>query len=269
MSYSGAGLPSDLWIPVTKNLIPEVADQLNAGFTYAFDNSKFPFQVSVEGFYKQMNNLIDYREGASLVDVNSIESKVGKGGKGLIYGVEFLVQKTVGNTTGWVAYTWSKNTRQFADINNGNPYPFRYDRRHELSVVVSHTFDNKKKPEKKIQLTGTWIFSTGNAMTLAQGNYYQMTSSNPYSLHIAEEYAGKNGYRLPVYHRLDLSVNFIKEKKKGTRTWSFSVYNAYNRMNPFMVYYDAVYDNNVFQKIALHQMTIFPLIPSFNYSFKF
>lgn len=267
LSYSGAGLPSDLWVPVTKDLIPEVSNQLSAGIIFSPKYKNFPFQVVVEVFHKQMNNLLEYKEGVNLFSLAAIESKIEKSGKGKVYGFEILLQKTAGKTTGWIAYTWSKNTRTFDNINGGNAFPFKYDRTHDISIVFAHSFS------KRIQLNATWVYSTGNAITLAQSKYYQIDLGNyyyndpaqSYQLNTAEEYNGKNGYRMPDYHKLDLGVSFTKAKTRGIRIWSFGLYNVYNQQNPFMLFYK----KNKQQENSLHQLTLFPIIPSVSYSFAF
>lgn len=267
LSYSGAGLPSDLWVPVTKSLVPEIADQFNAGFTFLPSKKNFPFQISIEFFHKQMTNLLEYKEGVSLFSLASIESKIEKNGRGKVYGIEFLFQKTVGKSTGWIAYTWSKNTRTFENINDGHAFPFKYDRRHDVSIVFAHQFS------KRIQFNATWVYSTGNAITLAQNNYYQIdlgtyyysASPQSYQMNSAQEYNGKNGFRMPAYHKLDASVSFTKEKPEGKRVWSFGVYNLYNQQNPFFYFFK----KNKQNEVKLNQLTLFPIIPSVNYSFSF
>lgn len=265
LSNSGAGLPSDLWIPVTKKLVPEISDQFNLGFTFA--KNKFPFTLVLEGFYKNFSNLIDYKEGANLFSTEAIENKLVQHGKGKVYGIEVLVQKTIGKTTGWIAYTYSKNTRTFEMLNGGKTFPYKYDRTHDISIVVSHAFS------ERIQLTATWVYATGNALTLAQGKYNQIDlgayyySSKPqtFQQNEAHLYQGKNGYRMPAYHKLDVGINLSKKKPKGIRTWSFGLYNAYNQQNPFFLFYRKNKNNEV----KLNQLTLFPVIPSVGYSFVF
>ena len=266
LSYSGAGLPSDLWIPATKELIPEVSNQLNAGFVFTPRSLKLPLKFSIEGFYKTMTNLLEYKEGVNIFSANSLATKIEKSGVGRVIGLEFLVEKTIGKSTGWIAYTLSKNTRKFENINGGEEFPYKFDRRHDISINFVHQFSDR------IQMNATWVFSTGNAITLAQGNYYQadlgdyyLDGSDPYELLLAEQYNGKNSFRMPAFHKLDLGVNFSKQKRIGVRTWSFGIYNAYNRQNPFFLFYK----KNSANEVKLHQLTLFPIIPSFHYSFVF
>jgi hypothetical protein len=190
-------------------------------------------------------------------------------------GVEFLAQKTVGKTTGWVGYTWSKTERLFdrpgQEINFGKVFPAKFDRRHDISLVVAHKFS------EKFDIAATWVYSTGNAGSLALQNYSQPTLPESvnffYGSNSLPHLSARNNYRMPSYHRLDLGANVHKQKKHGIRTWSFGVYNAYNQMNPFFVYpdYDYMYSPNGFttaQK-SLKKITIFPFIPSVSYSYKF
>lgn len=272
LSYSGAGLPSDLWIPVTKNLHPSKALQYNAGFTF-LNNKVVPFVLTIEGFYKQMNQLIEYKEGVGLFSQNAIEDKIETNGIGNVYGFEVMIHKSIGKTTGWIAYTWSKNERQFDGINDGIKFPYKYDRRHDLNVVFSQSIPNKKDKSKNVLLTATWVLSSGNAITLAKGTYQQMDLGTylgqnyvqPNYFNTAEEYGGRNSFRMPMYHRLDVGVSFMKQKPKGVRTWNFSIYNVYNKQNVYLLFYK----ENANKEMSLHQLTLFPLIPSFSYSFAF
>jgi hypothetical protein len=269
LSNSGAGLPSDLWIPVSKSLLPEISNQFSLGFTLTTPKSKLPLSFSIEGFYKDMSHLIDYKEGANLFSMDAIENKIESDGRGEVYGIEFLVQKTIGKASGWIAYTLSKNTRTFENLNGGKSFPFKYDRRHDISLVFSYSFS------EKIQFTATWVYSTGNALTLAQGKYTQLdlaayyyqepNSTANYVQNESQLYYGKNSYRMPAYHKLDLGISFEKKVQKGLRTWSFGLYNVYNQQNPFYLFYKL----NKQKEIKLHQLTLFPIIPSVNYSLRF
>jgi hypothetical protein len=266
LANSGLGLPSDLWLPATKTFIPEVANQFNLGLTYVLRKSKTPLNFVLEAFYKDMKNLVEFKDGVSLFSPSSIEDKIVSGGIGTVYGIEFLLQKSVGKLTGWVGYTWSKNTRQFDQLNNGNPYPFIYDRRHDFSLVLSFQI------KENVQLNLSWVYMTGNAITLAAGEYaanyilYPETNilidATFFSAHI---YDGKNGFRMPAFHKLDIGANFTKRKPKGMRTLSLGVYNIYNQPNPFLLFFRP----NSAGDVTLHQLTLFPIIPSLSYSFVF
>lgn len=269
LTNSGTGLPSDLWIPVSKKMLPEVSNQYNIGFTYSLKNRKFPLNFILEGYYKDLSNLIDYREGSNLFQTTELEDKIVSNGTGKVFGIEFLIQKKIGRLTGWVGYTLSKNTRQFDEVNNGEPYPFIFDRTHDVSLTMSY------KVNERVQITGTWVYATGSPVTLAKAQYdlvgldydYPNNSINDNFLYFnsAHVYDGKNNARLPDYHKLDVGIRLSKEKPRGIRTWYFGVYNAYNRQNPFFLFYK----ENSQGEVTLHQLTLFPIIPSFSYSFVF
>lgn len=269
LTTSTISLPTDLWLPSTKNIRPQESHQFAFGGFYNFPKG---FDLSVELFYKTMDNLMEYKEGASFTGVGSNwESKI-ETGKGWAYGVEIMVEKSIGKTTGWVGYTWSKSDREFENLNFGEIFPAKYDRRNDISVVLTHKFNDR------VDIGATWVFGTGNSTTLAYQKYSagNISSSGWYGNEI-EYYGGRNNFRMPNYHRLDIGVNFHKKKKRGVRTWSFGAYNIYSRQNPFYLYWgqdtedgyngDGWYFQN--SKPALKQVSLFPFIPSISYSYKF
>lgn len=268
LTTSGISMPTDLWLPVTKEFEPPISDQVATGI---FVNLPKDLTFSLEGYYKRMQNLIEYKEGASFTgSATDWESKVEKG-RGWSYGAEVMLEKNVGKTTGWIAYTLSWSNRQFDNLNFGRVFPAKYDTRHDVSVVVTHQFN------KKFDMGVTWVYNTGNAVTLAvmkypQGNipgvnnYSESFSSSGYNT--INDYHHRNNYRMPPYHRLDVGVNFHKQKKHGIRTWSISAYNVYNRQNPFFLQWKEVTENHQ-SKMKLSQYSLFPIIPSVSYSYKF
>ncbi len=266
LSNNGGGIPNDIWIPATSEMIPEESSQYSAGIVFPNVFKDFPVDITIEGYYKTLNNLIEYKEGSTLLSPESLSSKVETNGEGKVYGVEFLIQRNMGKINGWASYTYSNNQRKFDQANNGDWYPFRYDRTHEISLVLNYEIN------EKIDISATWVYMSGEAFTLAQGKYEYLTYLNPNvyygndptgnSIHI---YNGKNSVRLPAYHRLDLGVNLKKQKEKGMRIWSFSLYNAYNQKNAFFYFYK----KNEAGKNTLHQVTVFPIIPNFSYRFVF
>lgn len=268
LSNSSISLPTDLWVPSTERIVPEHAHQVAAGAYYELEGL---CDLSVEGYYKHMNNLLEYREGSSfMAGTAEWEDKVAMG-RGWAYGLELMAQRSIGNFTGWVAYTWAKTMRQFDReghiINGGRPFHAKYDRRHDINVTANYKFS------ERIDLSATWVYATGNCGTLYT-HYYENQPHTP------DEYTGqlgyfpdRNNYRLEPYHRLDLSVNFHRRFKRNPgikRTINISVYNAYNSMNPFMVYlYDGYnWDTNQHYK-TLRKVTIFPIIPSVSYGVQF
>ncbi|MBE9468028.1 MAG: TonB-dependent receptor [Bacteroidetes bacterium] len=264
LSNSGAGLPTDLWVPATKKIKPENSQQLAVGIAHTLPFEK-QIELTIESYYKTMTNLIEFSEGASCFSGGSNwQEKIETDGKGTAYGIEFLLQKKEGKTTGWISYTLSKNERVFKTLNNGMPFPYRYDRRHNISIVINHKFN------KNITLSATWIYETGNAITLAVYQYCLINYGYNYALGDDEfnnvhVYNGRNSSRMPAYHRFDVGINFKKQKKKGIRTWNLSIYNVYNHKNPYFLYYK--YDNK--KGINLYGLSLFPIIPSVSYSFKF
>ena len=261
LSNSNISLPTDLWVPVTSRIRPMRSNQAAAGVFYSLG----PVDFSLEGYYKTMDNVLEYREGASFFGSSSgWEDKVAMG-RGWAYGVEFLVQKKTGKLTGWVGYTWSRTMRQFDReghvINNGIPFPAKYDRRHDLSVTAAYEVTGK------IDLAATFIFGTGICGSLATQTIsvipaYSVVSLNPFLTTVTVDYLeGRNNYRMPSYQRLDLGVNFKRTFRNGHhRTIGLSVYNVYNRNNPFLVYRSGN---------QLKQLSIFPIMPSLAYTYEF
>jgi hypothetical protein len=271
LTNSGIGLPTDLWVPTTELLRPQKSDQVAAGFA---QNFKGNYEISIEGYYKTMMNVIEYKEGASFFDVdNSWEQKVLQG-NGQSYGVELFVQKKTGSFTGWLGYTLSWTDRKFDDLNNGNRFPYKYDRRHDISIALMKRFG------KTIEMSGAWVYGTGNAVTAPIGIYsvhHPISNENlrPNDdnrwippINRVYDYGERNGYRMRAYHRLDLSISFIKEKKWGERRLVIGVFNAYNRKNPFFL---DVEEKNMYNgyQYKYVQYSLFPIIPSISYHFKF
>jgi len=278
LTNSSASQPTDLWVPATPKLKPENSIQYSLGISSLL---KKGFEFNVEGFYKTMDNLIEYKEGASFFNNSKDwQEKVETEGIGEVYGIETLLKKNMGLLKGWIAYTWSKNTRQFEHLNYGKPYPYKYDRTHDISIVLIYQLN------KNISVSANWVFSSGYYLTLAEGKYNQIQEGHLGTLQIPENtvipktylynigywseykpayiYNGKNNYRTNNYHRLDLSVTFKKEKRKGVRVLAISIYNVYNHLNPYYVYYK--YKD---KQLKLFQYSMFPVLPSISYSFRF
>ena len=252
------GLPTDLWVPATDTIPFQIGDQIAIGYVREFEKG---YRMSAEAYYKQMNNMIEYKEGASFFDTSNDWEQLVEVGKGFSYGFELLLEKRTGKTTGWIGYTLSWTNRKFENLNNGETFPYRYDSRHDISVVITHKFNDK------IDVGLVWVYATGNAVTLALQKYNGLNDQNiQFWNNPIEHIDGRNNYRMPSYHRLDLGVNIHKEKKWGQATWSFGLYNAYNRQNPFYLEFGYLKNGN---KKVLKQISLFPIIPSVNYSFKF
>lgn len=257
LSNTSFGLPMDLWVPATSKIKPQQSWQAALGISHALKNN---YELTIETYFKKMSDLIEYKEGASFfLEFSNWDEKVAVNGKGDSYGIELLLQKKEGKTTGWIGYTLSWSNRQFDELNFGKTYPYRFDKRHDLSIVVSH------KLKKTIELSGVWVFSTGTAMTLPVGFYQQSPLNEVWNGQILTEYSERNSIRMPIYHRLDLGINFIKERKKYTRIWNLSLYNTYGRKNPFFVYYD----NDYYLGSGFKQLSVLMFIPSISYQIKF
>ncbi len=265
LTNSTIGLPTDLWLPSTDSIRPENSHQVALGFNYDFHKD---WDLSIEGYYKTMDNLIEYKEGASFFQLSqNWESKL-EIGEGYSYGAEVLIRKNYGQLTGWIGYTLSWSWRKFENLNFGEPFPYKYDRRHDVAVVLMY------KLNENIDFGLTWVYGTGNAVTLGIARYLPLVEYDEFVQYYdsfyyygqeIEYYKGRNSYRMPPYHRLDLSANFNKKIKWGERTWSVGLYNAYSRQNPFYLYFG--WDN--MGNRVLKQVSLFPIIPSVRYSFKF
>lgn len=257
------GLPTDLWLPTTAAVKPQDSWQAALGLAKTIGKD---YEFSAEAYYKEMKNVIAFREGASLFQFDDWQSRVEQG-DGTAYGLELFVQKKKGRFNGWVGYTLSWAWREFDNINLGRRYPYKFDRRHDFEVVGSYKFNDR------VSLSATWVYSTGNAVTLGTSRYQApgpYTNDGYYYSYETTHTAERNNFRYQSYHRLDVGVDFTKQKKRHQRTWSFGAYNAYNRKNPFFLLLDKDYDNQTGkQESVLKQVSLFPVIPYVAYSFKF
>jgi hypothetical protein len=258
LSNIGIGLPADLWVPVTKSVAPVVSNQASLGFYHELTKN---VTVSVEGYYKIMSNLIQYREGIDFsVDGSDWEQTITTG-NGTAYGSEFFLEKKRGNFSGWIGYTLSWSLRQFDELNEGKPFYHRFDRRHDLSVALSYDITDKW------DIGLIFVYGTGNAVTVGSQGYGASNHLGFYSGSNSAliNYTSLNGYRMPSYHRMDVGANRKKEKKYGLSTLSLSIYNVYNRLNPFYIYKGTNNSGNP----ALIGVSLFPIIPSISWNFKF
>ena len=261
LTNAGLGLPTDLWVPATARIRPQQAWQGVIGLAKTLPEG---LQVSLEGYYKTMDNLLEYRDGADFLDVEEDWQDKVVVGNGRSYGAELLVEQRTGKLTGWVGYTLSWTDRQFADVNFGERFPFRYDRRHDVSVTASYRWTDR------LTASANWVFGTGQAITLPISSYDPIEVADFYFRDVVsegdiEEIQGRNGFRMRPYHRLDLNVQHRKEKKWGERVWTVGVYNAYNRRNPFFIDRDT-FDDGTKQFV---QYTLFPILPAISYRLRF
>jgi hypothetical protein len=262
LSNNSIFLQTDLWVPATKTIRPMHSSQYSTGVFYTLPHG---IEFSTEGYYKIMNNLIEYKDGASFMGTpTEWEDKV-ESGTGRSYGVEFFVKKSTGKTTGWIAYTLSKTERKFEIINFGKWFPARFDRHHNLSITIMQQLG------RKWELSGNWIYASGNVITIP---LTEIPSANipqsPYDGQIiVEQLDQRNNYRMEAYHRLDLSLTYCRKRNKPRYgMWNLSIYNVYNRKNPFLLSTDFESFENTDKKV-LKQVTLFPLIPSLSYTYKF
>ncbi len=249
-----AATPLDVWFPSSPNVKPQIADQWAIGYFRNFYNNTF--ESSLELYYKNMKNQIDFRENASLLLNPYLESEL-RTGKAWAYGAEFMINKTKGDFTGWISYTWSKTMRKIPAINNGEPYPAAYDRPHDISLVLSYDVN------QRINASASWTYNTGRPITMPAGKFEYKGLTLP-------TYSKRNSERLPDYHRLDLSLT-IKTTRQITRNWegkwNISVYNAYYRKNVFSYYFDKNEDNP--GKTQAYKIFLFGIIPAVSYNFSF
>ena len=270
-SLSAVSLPTDVWYPTTSKAKPQQGWQTSLGYFKNFNQNMF--ETSIELYYKGLKNLIEYKEGALPNDnVNDNTDNLLVFGTGWSYGTEFFIKKKKGKFTGWIGYTWSKTERKFPDLNNGVPFPAKYDRRHDLSVILSY------KLNERWVFSSAFIYATGNTLTLPSSWYVQDQD-------LLFNYGPRNSTRMAPYHRLDLSATWyskaykeqknletgetIKVKKKVRSNWAFSIYNVYNRANPYFLYvdnYGEFFDGNF--DISIKQVTLFPIIPSVTWNFE-
>jgi len=265
-STGAVSLPTDLWVPSSAIVNPKFSTQYATGYFKNFKDNMY--ETSLELYYKEMENLIEYKEGILPEDnTNTSSDDAFAFGNGESYGMEILLKKNQGKTTGWIGYTLSKTTRYFDEINEGTPYPAKYDRRHDISITGTH------KLTDSWDLSTVFVYATGNSITLPSERY--IIDGNIYT-----EFTSRNGYRMIPYHRLDIGATYTPNKKKNKKfksSWNFSIYNVYNRKNPYFIYLGlednienengSIQDGNVTPKA--YQVSIFPILPSITWNFKF
>ena len=256
LTNAGIGLPTDLWVPATAKIGPQSSRQGALGFARTF---KDEYEISLEGYYKDMSNVIEYKDGASYLSVDKDWQTKVEIGRGNSYGTELFIQKKIGKVNGWVGYTLSWTNRQFDNLNGGRWFPYRYDRRHDAKIAVSYLLNDK------IDLGLTWVYGTGNAVTLPLDQYDGAVSSNNSGIPNVLYYANRNNFRMRDYHRLDLNANYIIQRKQIEHRFTLSIYNVYSRQNPFYL----KFEQDIKLGSILRQVSLFPILPSFTYSIKF
>lgn len=263
LTNPSVGLPTDLWVPATEIAPSELSHQVAFGYAATLPKN---LSLTAEVYYKTMQNVIEYDEGELFLGIGDKWEESIQVGRGKAYGFELLLEKRIGKLSGWLGYTYSFTNRQFDSLNNGNPFPYRYDRRHDISVVLHY------KKSEKFDFGLNWVYGTGYAFSIANGSSRLFDYvGGDFLGQRALEYTSRNNYRSPSYHRLDIGFNFHKKKKWGRRTWQLGVYNAYNHMNPFMVFWDDDFDYSIDrgERGKMKILTLLPIIPSITYQFKF
>lgn len=266
ISNTTSSSPTDIWLPSSSNIKPEIADQIAVGYFRNFKDNTYEF--SAEFYYKAMQNTIDYRDGAEVTLNPTVEGEL-LYGIGRAYGAELLFRKRKGKITGWIAYTISRTERLFDEVNNKTWYPARQDRLHDISIVGIYSIN------ERLNVSATWVYYTGNAVTFPSGKY-------EIDGQVVNYYTERNGYRMPDYHRLDIGVTLYDKKfktitdvdtgqekevpKRWEGSWNFSVYNAYARENAYSISFQ---ENVETGKTEAVQLALFKIIPSITYNFKF
>ncbi len=266
---SGAGIvmPTDFWVPSNKDFIPENSNL----YTLGFDKFKInKFKISTAVYYKTFENLIEYKEGVTSINgLNDWKNVTDNEGNGYSYGIETLIKYNTKKIDSWLSYTYSRSFRQFEQQNLGELYTYKYDKPHNLIITGIY------KLSEKYSFSASWTFASGLPITLATGvyNVSEDIENGIVDFVDAELYTPKNSYRMKAYHRLDLSVNRTKKKKRGNAVWNFSIYNAYNRLNANYYYYGCtskfVNGNTVYSDEKLLSMSFFPILPSISFTRNF
>lgn len=259
VSMATISLPTDVWMPSTDLIKPQVGHQVSLGCYRNFRSNMF--ETSIDLYYKWLKNLVEYKDGINLDALNMNEDQLYTFGKGWSYGAEFFVKKAKGRFTGFIGYTLSFTKRKFDDLNGGKPFYAKYDRRHDLSINLNYEI-----LRDKLSVAVVWVFASGNTMTIPVGYYF-------FDGTMITEYSERNAYRMPPYHRLDLSVNWtIKKNDKWETGLNFSIYNVYNRKNPFFIFFETETNFTPLQfdlETKAYQMSLLPIIPSITWNFSF
>lgn len=270
LSNSGVGLPVDLWVPATGSVPPQRSRQVSLGFDKRFLKDGWVF--TAEAYYKEMHHLIDYQTGVNFLGNTDWQDLVEKGGIGWSRGLEIFLRKTRGRLTGWLGYTLSKTDRQFSGINFGQPYPYKFDRRHDLSIAAIF------RATDRISFSANWVYATGNAITFPEAVYFAPSVpllgfwdlNQGQELDVIISYGSRNSTRLQDYHRLDINMSITKPSKWGEYFWNVGIFNVYNRRNPYFLFLRADYSSDPNSPaIKVRKMSLLPILPEFNFGFKF
>ena len=256
LSNSSTGIPIDIWVPSSSLVEPEFSNSYGIGFNQIMKD----FDLSIEGYYKDFDQLVEYKDNEIIIGNNKRWDEKVEEGKGYSYGIECMIEKKTGKTTGWISYTWSKSNRKFENINNGKEFPYKYDRRHDVSVVINHELP------RHFNFGITWVYGTGYAYNLGVSKYQPTDYDTDLLFSWQDKYIVdnnvRNNFRLPAYHRMDLNFSHSKKKRWGERIISLSIYNVYNKQNPYAFFVDT--KNN-----KIRQISLYPVIPTISYELRF
>jgi hypothetical protein len=259
LSNAGIGLPTDLWVPATPRVKPEESRQVAFGIARSLKDNRY--ELSIEGYHKTMSNLIEYKEGAGFLGLDTDWQNKIESGSGRSYGVELFLERKVGRLTGWLGYTLSWTDRLFEGLNAGERFPYRYDRRHDASLVWNYRLS------EGTALSGTWVYGTGNAVSLPIATYPSLRLEG-YGFTDAQDieyYPQRNNIRMKSYHRLDIGIRFNRGTSDRERALTIGIYNIYSRKNPFFYFMSTDRDGNPVVK----QTSLFPIIPAISYTYGF
>ncbi len=266
LTNPGLGLPTDLWVPVTDQVGPQKSRHYGIGVARSFPT--LGMEVTLEGYFKRMRGLIEYKDGANFLRLNEDWQDKVNTGRGESYGAELFVNRTWNRFEGWLGYTLAWSNRKFDDINFGRRFPYKYDRRHDVSLALTHHVSSK------IQLSTNWVYGTGIAITLPAAKYQSVSTvigeesfSDPTPI---LNYESRNGYRQRPSHRLDFSARFLRKKNKTERYWVFTVYNVYNRRNPVFIEARPTQDfDGLDWNLRFKEYSFLSIIPSVTYRLRF
>ncbi len=252
LSNSTSGQVTDIWVPSTERIKPVTASQFATGYFRNFFNDII--ESSIEFYYKNLSNITDFEDGTSIILNENIEDNI-LAGRGRSYGAEFFIKKNVGRFRGWLSYTISRTENLISGINEGNWYPAKYDKTHDISLVGSWDIS------KRLALSSVFVYATGNAVTFPEGKYSLNSILIPY-------FTARNAYRMPAYHRMDISLKIRgKERKKFNTSWDISVYNVYNRHNAYSIYFRENENNSAAREAV--KLSLFGIVPSVTFNMNF
>jgi len=262
------GVPVDIFVPSTELLVPEKSNQAAIGLAHEFRNE---YEISLEGYYKTMSNVVEFKDGTNMLNMNERWDQQLLQGSGRSYGSELFIQKKTGANTGWIGYTLSWTDRHFDELNGGKRFPYTYDRRHDLSVAYMRRFDYMNVNDKKtdVELSATWVFSSGHLVTVPAAGFdmrHPFIREGEDTKWIRQyDYSERNNYRMSPTHRLDLSIAFVKQKKWGETRFVMSLINVY--FSSYFSYMDVA--RKSLSKYMYKETKMKVAIPSLSYQVKF